>query len=97
MNKQNYQDILDKLSKSDFRKKFHLSEKDLSYIDSKGMDTIRKHACDFIASRISPAVIKMTASKLQCVGIPSLSLSTPVHAAAVDVYINGIIFKKAEL
>lgn len=58
MNKQNYQDILDKLSKSDFRKKFHLSEKDLSYIDSKGMDTIRKHACDFIASRISPADIK---------------------------------------
>lgn len=50
-----YQDILQKLSLSDFRHRFHLSEKDKAYILAKGFGTIKKHAQDFIAKRIAPA------------------------------------------
>ena len=46
-----------RLNKSKFRSSFHLSEKDKKYINEKGMDEIRKHAADFIAKRLAPAVI----------------------------------------
>ena len=48
---------LEKLSRSDFRTKFHLDSRDRAYIAEKGMDTIRFHAEDFIAKRLAPAVI----------------------------------------
>ena len=48
---------LEKLKKSDFRAKFHLDSKDMSYIKEKGMETIRRHAEDFVAKRLAPAVI----------------------------------------
>ena len=48
---------LEKLSRSDFRTKFHLDSRDRAYIAEKGMDTIRLHAEDFIAKRLAPAVI----------------------------------------
>ncbi len=50
-------DILDKLAQSKFRSKFKLKQKDTDYIKSKGIDTIRSHAKDFISKRIAPAVI----------------------------------------
>ncbi len=53
----NYNDILNRLSKSKFRSSFHLKTKDFEYIQNKGIDTIRKHAYDFINSRLAPAVI----------------------------------------
>lgn len=46
------------LSKSTFRSRFHLSQKDKDYIKQKGLDTIEKHARDFISSRLSPAIIE---------------------------------------
>ena len=46
------QQIFTRLSKSTFRSRFHLSQKELAYIDVKGLPTIRKHACDFIAQRL---------------------------------------------
>ena len=48
---------LEKLQKSDFRAKFHLSAKDKAYIKEKGMDVIRKHAEDFIKKRLAPKEI----------------------------------------
>jgi len=45
---------LESLKKSTFRSKFHLTEKDRQYIHDKGIDTIRKHAQDFISKRIAP-------------------------------------------
>ena len=51
-------DIFERLAKSEFRSKFKLSDKDTAYIEEKGLDTIRRHAEDFIAKRIAPAVIK---------------------------------------
>ena len=49
--------LFDRLSKSDFRSRFHLTTKDKEYIVKKGLATIRKHAEDFVAKRLAPAVI----------------------------------------
>ena len=45
---------LDSLKKSKFRSKFKLSRKDRVYIDTKGLETIRDHAYQFINSRVAP-------------------------------------------
>lgn len=44
---------LEALSKSNFRSRFGLKEKDLVYVKEKGMDTIYKHAQDFIRTRLA--------------------------------------------
>ena len=46
---QRIEDALVRLQSSNFRARFHLSEKDKQYIDEKGLDTIRKHAEDFVS------------------------------------------------
>lgn len=48
------EEALKRLEKSDFRAKFRLTEKDKLYISEKGMDTIRKHAEDFVRTRLAP-------------------------------------------
>ena len=50
MNDINY--ILNKLSKSKFRSSFHIRKYMKKYIEEKGMDTIKKHAYDFINKRL---------------------------------------------
>ena len=52
-----YRQLFQKLGNSKFRSSFHLKQKDIDYINEKGMDTIRQHARDFIAKREAPAVI----------------------------------------
>ncbi len=49
---------LERLGKSNFRSKFHLSQKDIKYIEEKGMDTIERHASDFIRKRLAPKDIE---------------------------------------
>ena len=44
-----------KLAKSKFRSRFRLSEMDRKYIADKGMETIRRHAEDFVRTRLAPA------------------------------------------
>ena len=50
-------DVLSKLSTSKFRSSFKLKEKDINYIHEKGIETIKKHAEDFIQKRLAPANI----------------------------------------
>lgn len=45
--------LFERLHKSDFRSRFHLSDKEKVYIAEKGMDTIRSHAQDFVSKRLS--------------------------------------------
>ena len=52
-----YEQAFIRLKRSKFRSRFHLTKKDIDYIDQKGMDTIRKHAVDFVSSRLAPAYI----------------------------------------
>ena len=50
-------EALEKLRRSAFRAKFHLSEKDRKYIAEKGIDAIRVHARDFVRDRLAPSDI----------------------------------------
>lgn len=52
---QTVDEALMKLKRSDFRARFHLSPKDIAYIDKNGMETVRRHCGDFIAARLAPA------------------------------------------
>lgn len=54
---QTVDEALAKLQKSKFRSGFHLDEKNVRYIDEKGIDVIRSHAADFVAKRLAPAEI----------------------------------------
>ncbi|MGN1009179.1 MAG: DUF4186 domain-containing protein [Butyricicoccus sp.] len=46
---------LEKLQTSKFRAGFHLREAERAYVREKGMDTIRRHAEDFVRQRLAPA------------------------------------------
>ncbi len=50
-------ELFNRLAKSNFRSSFHLNAKDLVYINTKGIETIRKHAEDFVSKRLAPAFI----------------------------------------
>ena len=54
---QTVDEALEKLKRSKFRSGFHLSEKDIEYIDERGLGLIRSHAADFVSKRLAPAVI----------------------------------------
>ena len=47
--------LFQRLGQSEFRSSFSLKSNDRNYVQEKGMDTVRKHAQDFIAKRLSPA------------------------------------------
>ena len=46
--------VLESLSKSNFRTKFYLKEKDKEYVKEKGINVIEKHAMDFVEKRLAP-------------------------------------------
>ena len=52
-----YKQLFEHLEASKFRRSFHLKQKDIDYINEKGLDVIRQHAQDFIAKREAPAFI----------------------------------------
>ncbi len=51
------QQALERLARSDFRAGFHLSRQEKEYAQTKGLDVIRSHAVDFVATRLAPAQI----------------------------------------
>lgn len=62
--------ILDKLAQSTFRNKFKLKQKDIDYINQKGLDTIKKHAQDFIAKRVAPSFVSNDGKQTPMKGHP---------------------------
>ena len=54
---ENIQNKLIALSKSKFRSSFHLKDVDKKYIVDKGLETIKKHAYDFINKRLASDII----------------------------------------
>jgi exodeoxyribonuclease V alpha subunit len=73
MHMQTIDEALNKLKISKFRAGFALKEKDKAYVREKGMDTIRRHAQDFIRQRLAPAVI------------PNDGKQTPMHGHPVFI------------
>ena len=49
------EEALKRLSNSPFRASFSLKQEDLDYIDRVGMETIRRHAEDFVRTRLAAA------------------------------------------
>ena len=49
---------LNSLKKSKFRSKFELTPKDRDYTATKGLETIKDHAFDFVNSRVAPDIPK---------------------------------------
>ena len=45
-----------RLAKSQFRSRFRLDDTDRAYIARVGMETIRRHAEDFVRTKLAPAV-----------------------------------------
>lgn len=66
---ENYNAAFARLAKSKFRSRFHLAESDRAYIESKGMETIRRHCEDFIRTRLAPPILSMTGDRLRCADI----------------------------
>lgn len=48
-------DLYKRLAQSKFRNQFFLDANDRVYIADKGLNTIREHACQFVAERLAPA------------------------------------------
>ena len=48
------EDIFARLNRSAFRSRFKLSPADKDYVREKGVETIRRHAEDFVARRLAP-------------------------------------------
>ena len=61
---------LTSLGKSKFRLKFKLSQKDRDHIATKGLETIRGHAYQFINARIAPAFPKNDGKQTPMKGHP---------------------------
>ena len=55
MKNQRIETVLEALSKSNFRSKFCLKEKDKEYVVEKGLDIIEMHARDFVDKRLASA------------------------------------------
>jgi hypothetical protein len=73
INVQTIDEALDRLKTSKFRASFTLKEKDKAYVREKGMDTIRRHAQDFVRQRLAPAFI------------PNDGKQTPMHGHPVFI------------
>ena len=48
----------ERLAKSKFRSRFRLTAEDCEYIQTKGWETIRRHAEDFVREKLAPAMPK---------------------------------------
>lgn len=55
MNLTIYNNVIHKFQKSKFRSSFKLKQKDIDYINEKGMSMIKRHAVDFINQKLAPA------------------------------------------
>lgn len=49
-----FQELFERLKKSEFRSSFKLKQRDKEYIESKGIEKIESHCCDFIRERLAP-------------------------------------------
>ena len=47
--------VFTRLGSSSFRRRFHLGQKERSYLRERGLPTVLSHARDFIAKRLAPA------------------------------------------
>ncbi len=57
MSMRDMDDLFVSLAKSPFRRKFKLQDKDLAYLQDKGLSLVLTHAAEFIKTRLAPTQI----------------------------------------
>lgn len=57
---ESFDTLFARLATSEFRRRFRLKAEDIAYIERKGMETIRRHAADFVRMRLAPPLFPMT-------------------------------------
>jgi len=65
-----FAELFERLSKSKFRSRFKLKPADIEYINKKGLQTIERHARDFITKRLAPAEPKNDGKQTPMKGHP---------------------------
>jgi hypothetical protein len=53
----NLDEVFERLSRSDFRRRFHLGVAEMDYLRTKGLDAVLQHGERFIEQRLAPADI----------------------------------------
>ncbi len=76
---QSIEDALRKLETSKFRAGFYLSRAERAYLAEKGMETMRRHAEDFVRERLAPAEPKNDGKQTPMSGHPVFKA---MHATA---------------
>ena len=89
---QTYAQMLVRLSRSNFRSRFHLKAQDKQYIRDKGWNTIADHAADFVSKRLAPAEPKNDGKQTPMRGHPVFIAQ---HATAAAVWRSGTAFRRA--
>ena len=90
-----YKQLFERLDNSKFRSSFHLKQKDIDYINEKGLDTIRQHAKDFIAKREAPAYIANDGKQTPMRGHPVFIAHMQRQHAAGSASESGIKCSRA--
>ena len=90
-----YKQLFERLGNSKFRSSFHLKQKDIDYINEKGLDTIRQHAKDFIAKREAPAYIANDGKQTPMCGHPVFIAQHSLQHAAGSASESGIKCSRA--
>lgn len=73
-----------------------MKQKDIDYINEKGLDTIREHAREFIAKREAPAVIPNDGKQTPMKGHPVLWHSTQRQHVAGSALESGTKYNREE-
>jgi len=64
------QEIRERLARSRFRSRFRLDEKDWAYIQTKNLETIKRHAGEFVLKRLAPAYLEKDGKQTPFKGHP---------------------------
>lgn len=57
MNFKDHERLFEALARSKFRSRFRMQGKELAYLGEKGLDEVMRHAQEFLARRLFPALI----------------------------------------
>jgi hypothetical protein len=87
----NIDELFTALGNSTFRRRFHLRDKDLLYLQDKGLSLVLTHADDFIAKRLAPAIIHNDGKQTPFRGHPVLSPSLLRLAAVAAALRSGTV------
>ena len=65
-----FEELFARLARSEFRSRFRLGAAEAAYAERKGAETLRRHAEDFVRTRLAPAVIPNDGRQMPMRGHP---------------------------